>query len=85
MPRLVLYDDDGSTLFAGDVSQKNVQIVARFLQRNMGALRVAAEVKRSFDQLLELGDVLAGKRRPASIGQRAAPPAAPRGRGARRR
>lgn len=83
MPRLVLYDDDGSTLFAGDVSQKNVEIIGRFLHRNMGTLRVAASIKRSFDELLELGQALSGKQRPRPIQPAAAP--RPRARGDRRR
>lgn len=46
MPRLLLLDDDGSELFAGDVSRANVEIVARFLRRNMVALQAAALAKR---------------------------------------
>jgi hypothetical protein len=80
VPRLVLYDDDGRELFAGDVSESNVQIVARFLRRNMGALHAAAAFKKSLEGLGELlGPLLDPKRR-------GAPPRkpAPRARGARR-
>lgn len=54
MPRLVLYDDDGSTLFAGDVSRANVETVARFLRRHMTTIRVVADAKK------KIGDVVEG-------------------------
>lgn len=49
MPRLVLYEDDGRVLFQGNVSRANVEIVARFLRRNMNTLRVIAGVKRGLE------------------------------------
>lgn len=52
MPRLVLFDDDGRELFAGDVSRSNVEIIARFLRRNMPALRAAAIAKQAVTALL---------------------------------
>lgn len=79
MPRLVVYDDDGRSLFDAPVSQSNLEAVVAFLRRNMGALRAAAAVKKAFESL---GDLLGPKSPPA----RRPPPlrGAARARGARR-
>lgn len=78
MPRLVLEDDDGRVLFSGEVSRKNVEIVARFLRRNMPALQAAVAVKQVFSQISEL---LQAEPRLPSLDA----PARPRARGGRRR
>lgn len=84
MPRLLLLDDDGSQLFAGDVSRANVEIVARLLRRHMTTLRAAADVKRGVgdlvdgvgklaDQIGQVLDVVAGPaKRPRALPRRRA-------------
>lgn len=65
MPRLVLLEDDGSELFSGAVSRENVEILGRFIKRNLPAFRAAAAYKRALDAAGELFGAIAGDATPA--------------------
>lgn len=54
MPRLVLLDDDGRELFSGQVSRRNVTIVAGFLRENLHVLRSIVAVKQAMISALDL-------------------------------
>jgi hypothetical protein len=84
MPRLVLFDDNGRQIFAGDVSHANVETVARFLRSHMTTLRVAAEVNRGVGELVNGVGNLADKLGPL-LDFRVAGPTKPRPRALPRR
>jgi anti-sigma factor RsiW len=69
VPRLVLVDDNGRELGAADVSPENVEIVAAFLQRHIGAFRSFARLvqmyRRGMGQLEDLIPAPAPARRRA--------------------
>lgn len=46
MPRLVLFEDDGTELFSGDVSRAVVQWLALMLRQNRGVVQAAAVTAR---------------------------------------
>ncbi len=85
MPRLVLYDDDARVLFSADVSSSNVEAVAAFLQRNMGALRAAAAFKRALESAQDFLLGAMGPNDPVRRPPPLKPSAPPRARGGRRR
>ena len=47
MPRLVLLEDDGSQVFAGDLSRANFVRLVGFLRRNQGVIGSAAAAIRT--------------------------------------
>ncbi len=70
MPRLIVEDDDGRELFAGQISQENLAAVARFLRRHHATLRTVATVKRSIDSVIEAISALPAIPPPRSLPRR---------------
>jgi hypothetical protein len=56
VPRLLLVDDDGREMFAGQVSRANVERVAQFLRANMGTLQLIARARTAVAQVFEVVD-----------------------------
>ena len=56
MPQLILVDDDGRELFRGDVSVRNVEILARFVHRHMATFKGIAAIKRAIDEIGRAGE-----------------------------
>jgi len=79
MPRLILQDDDGRELFAGQVSQQNVEIVAGFLRRNMATLQSLAAFKKTLEGFGEIFGPLLGDAPPPRRPPPLRPSARPRG------
>lgn len=58
MPRLVLFDDNGRELFAGDISRQNVFLVARFIRKHMPTFRALAAMKQAWVNVTGKGRAL---------------------------
>ncbi len=70
MPRLVLFEDDGREIFAGDVSDENVALVGRFLRRNAGAFRAAAAFKQALEAAGDLLGLRPARSKPRALARR---------------
>jgi len=67
MPRLDLVGDDGRVLFSGQVAQKHVDQVARWLKNNMATLQTIANGKRAIDDLVEAAQRVLGAVNPPPV------------------